>query len=94
VPDGGFSVTGDSLTKYAAKGDSGKELHHYFCNQCGSPVFNEADVMPGLKIVKVGTLDDPTTFKPDTNIFCTSRMKWLTQESETADFDQMPPSSS
>ena len=92
VPDDAFSVTGDTLTEYADTGDSGLELRHYFCNQCGSPIFNEADAMPGLKIVKAGTLDDATSFKPDTNIFCSSRMAWLTQNDETTDFDKMPPS--
>ncbi|ORU94462.1 MAG: hypothetical protein A6F71_09285 [Cycloclasticus sp. symbiont of Poecilosclerida sp. M] len=90
VPDDAFSVFGNTLTKYADTGDSGKELRHYFCNQCGSPVFNEADAMPGLKVVKAGTLDDPTSFKPDTNIFCSSRMEWVTKAGETADFDKMP----
>jgi hypothetical protein len=46
--------------------------------------------MPGLVIVKAGTLDDTSTFKPTINLFCDSKMEWLKNECETVDFPQMP----
>jgi len=85
-----FSVSGGTLTTYTDKGDSGEDLRRHFCNRCGSPLYTEADSIPGMTIVKAGTLDDTTTFKPNANIFCSSRMGWLTQESEITDFDKMP----
>lgn len=90
VPEEAFKISGDTLTKYTDHGDSGKELRRYFCNQCGSPLYTEGDAIPGLKIIKVGTLDDTSGFKPDSNIYCNSRMAWLTQDCDTVDFEKMP----
>jgi len=90
VPSDQFDITGDTLTTYIDKGDSGQDLRRFFCNRCGSPLFTEADAMPGLSIVKAGTLDDTTTFKPSANIFCDSKMEWLKHHSNAIDFAQMP----
>tara|TARA_R110002096_G_scaffold124632_3_gene269420 strand:- start:2974 stop:3384 length:411 start_codon:yes stop_codon:yes gene_type:complete len=91
VPANGFHVDGDTLSTYVDKGDSGQDLRRYFCNNCGSPIYTEADVMPGISIVKAGTLDDTSSFTPGINIFCQSKMAWLNDNGETVDFEQMPP---
>lgn len=90
IPSDGFSIKGDSLSVYVDKADSGKDLCRYFCSVCGSPMYTEADTLPGLSIAKVGTLDDPSTFTPTANIFCESKMDWLKQDNEAPDFDGMP----
>tara|TARA_R110002074_G_scaffold145034_1_gene293237 strand:+ start:99787 stop:100203 length:417 start_codon:yes stop_codon:yes gene_type:complete len=92
VPAEAFKITGDTLTTYLDHGDSGLELRRYFCSRCGSPLYTEADAMPGLTIVKAGTLDDTSSYKPTADIWCASKMDWLKQGVETAEFEQMPPS--
>ena len=92
IPSDGFKIAGDTLKTYVDQGDSGKDLRRYFCGQCGSPLYSEADAMPGLAIVKVGTLDDTSSFKPGMNIFCENRMDWLKQDIEMVDFEKMPTS--
>ncbi|PHS73241.1 MAG: aldehyde-activating protein [Cycloclasticus sp.] len=90
VPSDAFNITGDTLTTYVDQGDSGMDLRRFFCSKCGSPIYTEADAMPGLSIIKAGTLDDTNTFKPTANIFCESKMQWLKDECETTDFPKMP----
>ena len=90
VPSDKFKMTGGTLTTYVDRGDSGKDLRRYFCNRCGSPLYTEADAMPGMTIVKAGTLDDTKAFKPSANIYCESKMEWLKHEHKTVDFAQMP----
>lgn len=48
VPSDQFNITGDALTTYLDKGDSGEDLRRYFfCNRCGSPLYTEANSIPG-----------------------------------------------
>ncbi|PCI21529.1 MAG: aldehyde-activating protein, partial [Piscirickettsiaceae bacterium] len=81
----------DTSTTYVDKGDSGQDLRRYFCSRCGSPLYTEADAMPGVSIIKAGTLDDTSSFKPVVNIYCQSKMGWLKENDEIVEFAQMPP---
>ncbi len=90
VPSDSFEITGNTLTDYLDQGDSGQDLHRYFCNQCGSPLYTEVAAMPGVTIVKVGTLNDTSTFKPALNIWCDSQMQWVKDDEKAPNFDQMP----
>lgn len=92
VPESGFSIKGNTLRSYVDKGDSGLALKRFFCHQCGSPLYTQADAMPGIMIVKAGTLDDTSEFKPAANIWCDSKMEWLKHEQQMLDFEKMPPS--
>ena len=92
VPESGFAIKGETLRSYVDQGDSGLSLKRYFCHQCGSPLYTQADAMPGIMIIKAGTLDDTSEFKPVANIWSQSKMAWLTQDNKMLDFDKMPPS--
>ena len=92
VPASGFNISGETLTDYVDLGDSGQELHRYFCNKCGSPIYTEVDIMPGVIVVKVGTLDNTSSYVPGANIWCDSQMSWLKNKLEGPEFEKMPPS--
>ena len=42
---------------YSITGDSGKENLHWFCQNCGSSLYTELEVMPDMTCVKTGSLD-------------------------------------
>jgi hypothetical protein len=90
IPLEAFKITGNSLGDYVDQGDSGQPLHRYFCNQCGSPIYTLADSIPGVAIVKVGTLNDTSGYQPEVNIWCASKMQWLKKNKAIVDFDQTP----
>jgi len=92
VPVNGFEIKGNTLTTYVDQGDSGQHLRRYFCNTCGSPIYTDVDVMPGVVVVKAGTLDDTTSYTPGANIWCDSQMSWLKNKLQAPDFEKMPPS--
>ncbi len=50
-------------------GDSGLPSHRHFCRGCGSPVVTEATNMPGMLLVKAGTLDNPGSFPGGRNLY-------------------------
>ena len=75
IPSAALTVTG-VLKQYDSKGDSGQAMHHAFCPECGSPITSQADVMQGVTMVAVGTLDDPDWFTPAMQIYCDSQLSW------------------
>lgn len=90
IPSSTLSVSG-SAKRYADKGDSGKTLHRVFCPECGSSLMDEAEAMPGVSMILVGTLDDPSWIKPTTEIFCDSAQPWVSLAGERQRFPKMPP---
>jgi hypothetical protein len=90
VPDASLSVTG-VLTTFQSKGDSGGTLHRRFCPTCGSPVTSGAAVMPGIVMISVGTLDDPSWLTPAVQIYCDSAQPWVNLSGGITAFPKMPP---
>src|SRR5262245_42659401 len=72
IPTSAFSSTGQMKT-FEDTGDSGKPVHRNFCPDCGSPITSVVDIMPGLTIIKAGTLDDSSWLKPAMEIYCDSK---------------------
>lgn len=75
VPTAALAITGET-TNFDGVGDSGKATHRAFCPTCGSTVTESADVMAGITMLTIGTLSDPSLFKPDTQIYCDSALPW------------------
>lgn len=79
VPDDGFKVTGNPKV-YTKTADSGKTINSYFCGDCGSTLYRDGDNFPGMKIVKVGVLDDKEALndaKPGVELFSPTRPNWV-----------------
>ena len=70
------TVTGE-VRAYRSKGESGSNVTRYFCPTCGSGVFNEIELRPGLVAIKIGTLDEPERVSPNYQLFARSKLPWL-----------------
>jgi len=68
---------------YLDTGDSGKHLQRHFCPKCGSSLYTKADALPGLTIVKAGTLDDTSGVKPAVQLYCERAQAWAPLASGT-----------
>ena len=66
-----------TLKTYVDHGDSGRQVLRRFCPDCGSPVITDAEAIPGMHIVKAGTLDDSSGLRPQRQIFCASKHPWV-----------------
>ena len=93
----GFLVAKDSLQiiqgtpkGYSVTGDSGKSVTREFCSNCGSGLFSHLEIAPSMVVVKVGTLDDPSWFKPAKHLWTESEMPWAHIED---DADRLPQGS-
>jgi hypothetical protein len=76
VANDGFEMTGDTRT-YLDIGDSGGFVERRFCTTCGSPLVSIATAIPGLTIIKAGTLDRPARWRPMLEAYCDRAMPWL-----------------
>ncbi len=88
VPTPAFTLTGIT-TQFDDVGDSGKATHRFFCPACGSTVAQTADIMEGITMIGVGTLDDPDSVKPAMQIYCDSALSWA-RIPEMQSFAKMP----
>jgi hypothetical protein len=79
-----FAVSGDALTSYQHRGDSGNISTRRFCSQCGSAVYAENPLRPGMVTVRGGTLDDRVALKPSANVYWRDHQKWV------EDFGNLP----
>ena len=90
VPKDSFSVTGNSLSTYHDKGESGNPVDRSFCSKCGSPVFSVVAAAPDNVYIKGGTLDDRSWLKPQLNIWCSSAQPWVEMQAGVPTFDRNP----
>ena len=57
--------------------DDGSEQRIFRCPTCQVAVFSHYG-HPGVAFVRAGTLDDPSSVRPDVHIYTRSRVPWLT----------------
>ena len=57
IPKSSMLVQGQCKT-FRDTCDSGQPVERNFCPECGSPIFSDLVVMPGITFIKAGTLDD------------------------------------
>jgi hypothetical protein len=56
---------------------SGHPHDIYRCTDCRIALWSDYGRRPGLRFVRVGTLDDPTALSPDVHIFTRSKLPWI-----------------
>jgi len=88
VPRAGVIYTGDAPASYTDTAESGRKLARRFCGRCGSSIASEPEAMPDVTVLKAGTLDDRSTVKPGTHIWCGSRQPWVEVPAGVPQFDK------
>ena len=79
APADGFEVTGE-LSTYATVGEEhGRPVERRFCPTCGSALYSESAALPGVILLKAGTLDDPSWLEPQLEIWGRSAQPWVTE---------------
>tara|TARA_B100000925_G_scaffold287867_1_gene267853 strand:+ start:287 stop:694 length:408 start_codon:yes stop_codon:yes gene_type:complete len=62
-----------------------------FCAECGTPLLSLSPAMPGVALLKVGSLDDTSVFgKADMAIFMSEKEEYLLVSDEVPQFDTVP----
>jgi hypothetical protein len=90
IPKSAMSTQGRVKT-FHDTGDSGQPVERNFCPECGSPIFLEIAVMPGVAFIKTGSLDDTSWLDPKMHVYCDSKAHWVAIPEGSQRFAKMPP---
>ena len=74
-PTPNIEISG-TVAEYSSQGDSGNTVRRRFCPNCGCHLFADSTGRAGLTVVRVGTLDEPSSIRPVANIWSASAPKW------------------
>jgi len=89
VPTDRFEFTKGKPSTYTRKGDSGEDMHHKFCSECGSTLAVNVTV-GNFYSVAASTLSD-CKFTPAMAIYTKSAPKWAVFPEGVPKFDILPP---
>lgn len=90
VPKSSFNATGETKT-YAIRHANGRTSVRHFCPTCGSLLFGTAEIAPEAVSIYVGTLDEPSMFRPEAAMFTHDRSEWDVTAGKLVEFETMPP---
>ena len=88
-PTASIEVTG-TTSEYVSAADSGNNVRRRFCPRCGSHLFADSTGRAGLTVVRMGTLDDPSSIQPAANIWSSSAPTWACLDSALPSIEKQP----
>jgi len=94
VPAAGFRVTQGAPRHYVSTSDGGNAVTRAFCGDCGSPIYIQVSTRPDLVGLRVGTLDDPSGFRAEADIFVKSAQPWDYMNPALPKYATYPPGKS
>jgi hypothetical protein len=75
--DADFALIKGAPTAYAQAGESGQDIVRHFCPTCGSGIYNEPKMIPGIVVVRGGSLDQLPPSGPSYMLYARSKPGWL-----------------
>jgi hypothetical protein len=82
-----ISLLSGTPQPYPQPTESGRPHDVYRCDACGTALWSDYGRRPGLRFVRVSTLDDPTALRPDVHIFVRSKLPWIALPPDVPAFD-------
>ena len=89
-PSASIEVSG-TLSTYTRAADSGNQVSRRFCAQCGCHLLSDSSGRPGLTVLRLGTLDDPSSITPSANIWSSSAPGWACLDDSLERIEHGPP---
>jgi len=89
VPVSALNICG-AVKYYEVTGDSGAVVRRGFCPNCGARLFGEGAGSPNITSIMAGSLDDPSWFKPQADIYVASAQPWDYMSPDLPKFPGLP----
>jgi hypothetical protein len=67
--------------------DSGRPHDIYRCPKCQTALWSDYGKRPKLRFLRIGTLDEAASVKPDVHIFTRSKLPWVRLPDDVPAFD-------
>jgi hypothetical protein len=82
-----------TLAEHTSTADSGNAVTRQFCPACGTHLFAKSSARPQFRVVRAGSLDDPSSVQPGMHIWSASAPAWacLDPGIERVERQPMPP---
>ena len=90
LPINGFRLDRGTTISNTTVGDNGNTVTRHSCEACGSLLHGFASAFPDLVSLAVGSLDDPSGFCPDFELFTSRAHAWALGYPESRKFETMP----
>lgn len=74
-PAEAFRLQGEPAA-FTSTAESGNQVRRRFCARCGSHLFADSTGRPGLTVVRLGVLDEPSAIRPTAHIWAASAPAW------------------
>jgi hypothetical protein len=89
LPRAALAISG-AVKRFTKPADSGRPIVRQFCPECGSSIAEESAARPDLLIINGGTLDDPNSVTPATEIYCDRALSWVHLGGDMRRFPRSP----
>jgi hypothetical protein len=78
------------LTTFEHVADSGNARAQEFCAKCGTSVFSLGARTPGMKAIRIGTIDDASGLEPIANVYTARALSFTHIDDTLENSDEMP----
>ncbi len=89
-PRANVAITGE-VKYFASQGGSGATVERGFCPNCGSQLFGRPGTLPDMIGIRAGSLDDPSKYAPQLDIFTRRACQWEPMDEALPKFPDAPP---
>jgi len=89
VPISAVKISGE-VKYHEVTGDSGAIVRRGFCSNCGARLFGQPAAAPDILDIMAGSLDDPSWFRPQADIYVASAQPWDYMNPNLPKFPKMP----
>jgi hypothetical protein len=90
VPAEAFRVLQGEPRWYGSPSEAAGLTRRAFCGECGSPVFGKPDVAPHIVALHAASLDDPTIFHPQMDVWTSDALPGDAMDAALPKFGKYP----
>jgi len=91
LPANAFKCVQGTLRFHASPSEMGGQTRRGFCAECGSPILGKPDAAPHIIALRAGSLDDPSRFKPQMDVWTSDAHPWTRLLPGLPAFAKYPP---
>lgn len=90
VPKESVKLVKGTLAYYSSQSEAGGQTRRGFCSACGCPIIGTPDVAPHIMAIRVASLDDPSWFNPQMDVWTCDALSWDKMDPSVPKFEKYP----
>jgi hypothetical protein len=90
IPDGSIEASGPVLDYRFTRPD-GNHGHHRLCAECFTRLWSTNNALPGVALVRAGTLDRSQELTPRAHMWIKRKQLWVEVPADVAQWPESPP---